>query len=127
MLGIQSTPSTQYKSTYLKQLVEEQDKIDTELESFRESREKYPAWNTLKSGFWFTSALLSHTVQITGSFLGHVVTAVVVAPLATVAGTVYATGMKAFDYATGRENTKTFLDYTLSVVQTTCNLTYNRA
>ncbi|WP_067518323.1 hypothetical protein [Endozoicomonas ascidiicola] len=104
-----------------------QKKISEELKGLRGYREAHPAWSAMKSSFWFTGALLNQGVQLVGSFVGHLVTAVVVIPLASVPGVVYATGMKAYDCIAGNKDGKSFFDYTLSVVQVSCKVAYNRA
>ncbi|WP_299734377.1 hypothetical protein [uncultured Endozoicomonas sp.] len=104
-----------------------QETISKELEGLRGYREAHPTWSAMKSALWFTNASVFQVTQLIGSFVGHLVTAVVVVPLASVPGVVYASGMKAYDCAAGNKDGKSFFDYTLSVVQVCCKMAYNRA
>ncbi|WP_066016312.1 hypothetical protein [Endozoicomonas atrinae] len=122
-----SLPVVDDQGKYTKAYLDDKESKANTLEKMRESREQSPGWNTLKTVAVSSLVVVSQIAQLIGSFFGHVVFAL---PSALVGGgfgfCIYAPFMKAVDYLSGRENTKSFFEYTITPANKLSNFIYNR-
>ncbi|WP_257263176.1 hypothetical protein [Endozoicomonas sp. ONNA2] len=112
---------------YTQEYIDDYESKAHELFELREDRKKNPGWNTIKTVVGSSLAAVSQIGQLTGSIFGHIVFAL---PSALVGGifgiSIYAPFMKAVDYILGRENTKSFFEYTITPANILSNCIYNR-
>ncbi|MBO9492655.1 hypothetical protein J7438_00900 [Thalassotalea sp. G20_0] len=126
-VNFSSVPVAVDQGKYTKEYFEDYESKAQSLAELKEDREKSPGWNTVKTVAVSSLAAVSQLGQLVGSMFGHTVFAL---PSALVGGIfgfcVYAPFMKAVDHLSGRENTKSFLEYTITPANILSNFIYNR-
>ncbi|WP_257295559.1 hypothetical protein [Endozoicomonas sp. YOMI1] len=126
-VNFSSVPVAVDQGKYTQEYFEDYESKAQRLAELKEDREKNPGWNTVKTIAVSSLTAVSQIGQLAGSIFGHVVFAL---PSALVGGVfgfcVYAPFMKAVDHFSGRENTKSFLEYTITPANKLSNFIYNR-
>lgn len=126
-VSFSSLPVAIDQGKYTREYLDDYESKAHKLVELREDREKSPGWNTLKTVAVSSLMAVAQIGQLAGSIFGHAVFAL---PSALVGGTfglcIYAPFMKAVDYFSGRENTKSFLEYTITPANKLSNFIYNR-